>query len=133
MRPDVFLISLPEVLPTVSLHPLHPGLASVAPLHHALNGFQAVEIVAVHAAIADTQCLVDLRAPWHLDRRCTPCHRQAGTCHEWEAHAAGSLVHLLRPIPVPGKMLVAKHGYGPPAIAKYLRNLPEKFVAWILR
>ena len=56
-RPDAFAQRLPELVAAIRLDPLHAGLAAAPPLHHALDGLQAVEIVAVHAAVADAQRL----------------------------------------------------------------------------
>ena len=58
---------LPEIVAAIGLHPLHAGLAALAPLHHALDRFERVEIVAVDAAVADAHRLADPRAERHLD------------------------------------------------------------------
>ncbi len=71
LRPDALAQRFPELFAAVSLHPFDAGFAAAAPLHHALDRFEAVKIVTVDAAVADAQSFADVRAQRHFHgRRC---------------------------------------------------------------
>ena len=44
---------------------------------------------------------------------------------------AGGVVHLARPLPIPGEVLVVEDRHGAPAVAEYLDDLLEELVARI--
>ena len=59
LRPQSLPMRLPEAVAAIGLQPLDTGFAALAPLHHALDGFQAVEIVAGHATVTDGDSFAD--------------------------------------------------------------------------
>ena len=59
LRPDAFLVCLPEVLAAIGLQPLDAGLAAAPALDHALHRLETVEVVAVDAAVADADRLAN--------------------------------------------------------------------------
>jgi hypothetical protein len=68
----------------------------VPALDHALQSLEAVEIVAVHAAVADAQGFADAGAERHFHRRRAPGDRQTGAGHAGESKLARGVVHLAR-------------------------------------
>src|SRR5881396_3923036 len=66
LRPDTLLVCLPELVAAVCLQPLYTGLATPAALHHALYGFEAVEVVTIHSAVADAHRFPDPRPKRHF-------------------------------------------------------------------
>ena len=99
LGPDAFAQRLPELVAAIGLDPFDAGLAAAAPLDHALDGLEAVKIVAIDAAVADAERLADARAERHLDLRSAPRHGQARSRHEREFHLARRVVHLASPSP----------------------------------
>ena len=80
-RPDTFLVSLPEVLAPIRLHPSHARLSTVgAP--PCTDRFKPMEIIAVHAAVANAQRFANACAGRHLQRRRSPGYWEAGSRHE---------------------------------------------------
>ena len=130
-RPDSLLVRFPEVLAPICLQPLDSRLPALAPFHHALHGFQGMDIVAVHIAIGDAHRLADASPQRHLHLRHPPRHRQARSGHEREAHLARRVVHLFRPLPIPGEVLIVEIRNRPAAGAENLDRTVEKLVTRI--
>ena len=106
--------------------PVSPPLPA---LDHALQGFEGVEVVAVDAADGDADRLVDPGAQGHVDRGGAPGDRERGAGHEGEPQLPGGVVHLARPLPVPGEVLVVEDRGGSACCAVDGDDLPEELVA----
>ena len=76
-------------------------IASLAAFGHALDCFERMEVVAIHAAIADRNGFFNPGVRGHLQRRDAPCDGKAGTSQERESHGSRGVVHLLGPLPIP--------------------------------
>ena len=77
LRPHALLPGCPEAVAAIGLQPLDSGFAALAALHHAVDGLQAMEIVAAHAAVADGDRFVRGGAQGELHRGDSPGDRQA--------------------------------------------------------
>src|ERR1051326_1781060 len=107
--PDALLHRVPELVAAIGLNPLYSRFAAAPPLHHALNGFKTVKVVAVDATVTDAESFPNARAKRHLDGWKAPGHRQARSGHVREAHLTRGVVHLASPVPIPRQVLVVKH------------------------
>src|SRR5262249_48881882 len=124
---------IPEPVATICLDPLHAGLASAPALHHALDRFQPVEVVAIHPAVTDAEGFADARAERHLDLRCAPRDGQARTRPERELQLARRVVHSARPLPVPREVLIVEERRTASAGAEDFNDLLEKLVSRVFR
>ena len=131
-RPDVVAHCFPEIIAAVGLHPLDSGLATAPAFHHALQGFEAVEVIAIDAAVADAECFADLGAEGHFDGRGPPGDGEAGAGLEGELQLTGGVVHFLGPVPVPREVLVVEDGHGAATLAEDVHDLGEELIAWVL-
>ena len=119
---------LPHPLCPEALQCGHARLSASAPLGHALNAFQGVDIEAVHTAGSEAHHLLDLGSSRHLDLRQTARHRYGGTGHESELQFPRGLDHLLGPLPFPGQVFIVENRDAATAFAENLDHLLEEFV-----
>src|SRR5207248_2988510 len=69
LGPGAGLQRLPDVVAADGVQGHDAAFAPLAPFDHALYRFQAVEVIAVHAAAADAQRFLYFRAQRHVERR----------------------------------------------------------------
>src|SRR3954470_6398365 len=86
LRPYTLAHRIPKLFSAIRLQPGNPGLPARTPLQHALQSFKAMEVVTVHASIADRDGLFYPGVVWHLQRRDAPCDGKTGTSEERESH-----------------------------------------------
>ena len=75
-RPHVLGVRLPEGIVAVGPEPFDARFAALSALDHALQGLQAVEVVAIDAAIADADRFFDLGIEGHVERGGAPSNGQ---------------------------------------------------------
>ncbi len=83
-RPDAVAEGLPEFIAAIGLQPLDSGFSASAALHHALDCFEPVEIVAVDTAVTHAQGFGDAGVMRELEGGNPPGDRQAGARHVWK-------------------------------------------------
>src|SRR4051794_26341261 len=91
-----------------------------------------MKVIAVNAAVTDGHSFFHSCILWHFHRGNPPCDRQTRASQEREFHRARCVVHLFRPFPFPGEMLVIEDGHGLAAFAKYLDCFLKEAEAWVL-
>src|SRR3954451_12028351 len=91
-----------------------------------------MEVITVHASIADRNGFFHPGIRRHFERRNTPCNGKTGTSHERESHKSRRVVHLLGPVPVPREMLIVENGYGLSACLEDLHGFLKEPIARIL-
>ena len=128
-RPHALGVGLPEGVVAVGPEPSDARLATPSALDHALQGLQPVEVIAIDAATADADSFFDLGTERHVERGGAPSNGQRRTGHKGEIEFARNIVHLLAPVPVPGKVLVVEYGRALAGSAIDRGDLFEKLVA----
>ncbi len=128
-RPEPLMMGLPEEVATVGLQPLDALFTTFAAFHHALDGLQSVDVVAVDTAVCDAQSLPNAGAQGHVDGRGAPGDRQGRAGHECKTHLLRDVVHLPGPIPVPRQVFVVEDGGGLAGSSEDSDDLLEELVA----
>ena len=119
----------PHLLAREALHPTDASLASLAPLHLALQHFQGVKAVPLHHVEADDQRLVDLPAPGMFPIGPAPHHRQGRAGPEGYPHLPGRFVHPAGVLPAVGEVLVIENRHRPAHFSDDARDLLEEIAA----
>ena len=113
------------------MYGLDTGFTTFPAFGHALCGFKPVNVIGIHATIADTDTFLELGIPWDVQRRDAPGYRKGRSRKKGEMKSFGILYHFHAFMPLGGEVLVIENGDGTSAGFKDLDHLLEEAVTWI--
>ncbi len=127
--PEAGVARLPDVLAGQTGDRLDAGFAALAPLHHHLQGLQAVKAVDFQRPVAGDQAFFDGRVEAQFQLRPPPRHRQARPGHQREFQLLRPADHLFAPGEGVRQVLVVVDRHAAPGLAEDGGDLLHHFQA----
>src|SRR5205823_3228680 len=95
-------------------------------LDHGLKDFQAVKIIRFEAAAVNGNCIRDHCSPRQFQGWSALGERDGTAGHKRNLELPRRVVHLLRPIPTIGEMLITEYWRNFPGATKHSNDLVEE-------
>ena len=129
LGPPAFVAGFPDGVAFDHLDGLDAGLASLAPLHHALHGFERVEVHGVGAASRPPSARLRSRTERQFEIGQPPGDRQRGARQHGKLQALRCIDHPLGLLEAVGEVLVVVDRHGAAVFLEYVHALLEELIA----